>query len=98
MYKLAILPLSLALLSGCSTITSAEMRVASTLLDAELDSAELVICKLIPISTWQKRYGSTPERAAAWDRMCNAPASVPVPVVPTVVAPVAVASNPKVVP
>ena len=74
-----ILALSIAaMLAGCSTITSTEMRVASTLLDAELDGAELVICKLIPISTWQRRYGTTPERAAAWDRMCNAPASVPI--------------------
>jgi len=73
--------LLLALLAGCSTITSTEMRVASTLLESELDGAEMMICKLIPISTWQKRYGSTPERAAAWDRLCNQAQSVPV--VPT---------------
>jgi len=84
--------LLLALLAGCSTITSTEMKIASTLLDSELDGAELMICKLIPISTWQKRYGATPERAAAWDRVCNPAQSVPV--VPVAAAPTKAASAP----
>lgn len=64
-------------LAGCSTILNAEMKVAQTILDSEIQSAETVICKFIPMSTWQRLYGTSADRAEGWSKLCNTAAFLP---------------------
>ena len=65
-------------IAGCASIADKEMSAASSLVGTEVQSAEDVICKLVPISIWQIRYGNTPARAAGWSAICNAPSLTPV--------------------
>lgn len=66
-------------LGGCSTITSKEMQIAQSILDAEAQSAETVLCKYITMSTWQRQFGGSASRAAGWAALCNTPSALPVP-------------------
>lgn len=78
--------LCVAFLSGCSTLTSKEMQVAQSILDAEAQSAETVLCKYITMGTWQRQFGSSPARAAGWAALCNAPSALPAATAPIVPA------------
>lgn len=38
--------------------------------DALLENAEFVICRAAPVGAVTRRYGTTPELFAAWQRIC----------------------------
>lgn len=66
------------LLSGCATVVDKEMQVAQALIASEAQSAENLICKMIPIGTWMVMYGNSPARADGWSKICNAPSASPI--------------------
>ena len=65
------------LLSGCATIANKEMQAAQVLIASEAQSAESLICKMLPIGTWMVMYGSSPARADGWAKICNPPTVAP---------------------
>lgn len=68
--KITVIFCSVALIS-CATVVDKEMQAAGAVIATEVQSAENVICKLIPMGTWRVMYGSSPERAAGWAALCN---------------------------
>lgn len=65
------------LISGCATIANKELQVAQVLIASEAQSAESLLCKMLPIGTWMAMYGSSPARADGWAKICNPPTVAP---------------------
>lgn len=74
---LAYVAAVLLALGGCSTIASKEMQLAQYLLASEIQSAEDMICKFIPMNTWRRLYGISADRAEGWNKLCNAASFMP---------------------
>jgi hypothetical protein len=71
------LVLVLAALAGCSAIPQYEaakpvvIDKASQANDEALVDAMLVICRGVSVGAWQRAFGNSPERAAAWRTLCK---------------------------
>ncbi len=68
--KTILAVLALSLLAGCSTLTGVVDRGAEAN-DTLADGAEITTCRVISIGSWTRKYGSNPERAAAWRVLCH---------------------------
>ena len=66
-----------ALLSGCSLLPAAVGEVERQAADAVVESSERTLCVLIPVGTWMRHYGSSPERRAAWKALCSPTVEAP---------------------
>lgn len=79
--KTLTLTLILCLLaSGCTTLDAAQDVVAkrgASAADEARESAEWTLCHGISIGAWRRAYGSDPQRADAWARLCAEPEATP---------------------
>jgi hypothetical protein len=67
------LPL-LVFLAGCAqtdAIKSQAVETISGASDSALQDAELVMCRGITVGAWVRAYGSDPDKAAAWRKLCS---------------------------
>ena len=63
-----------AALSGCSTLNIARAAIdaqGKEVADRVLADAEFVMCRAVPVGAWVRRYGSSPDLAAAWKTICG---------------------------
>ena len=60
--------LSGALLSGCAGIKDRGAEVY----DRALEESEFVICRAASVGSVMRKYGGSPEMAAAWKTLCTA--------------------------
>lgn len=61
-------------LSGCSTLNIARTVIdvkGQEVADRVLADAEFVMCRAVPVGAWVRRYGSSPDLAAAWKTICG---------------------------
>lgn len=75
--KITLLLATLVLLAGCSLMPTGVSDFEEKLSTAAAQSSERTLCRNIPVGTWLRLYGSSPERMRAWQALCLAPTVTP---------------------
>lgn len=78
--KTVLVLLMMALLSGCAgwqVVQAGVARNGALVADEALETAEWAVCEAPTMGAWQRRYGSQPDRAEAWRRLCSRDAAKP---------------------
>lgn len=75
----AILAL-VVLFTGCAELSAVKSGIAThgaSAADDALEAAEWGVCKAPTMGAWQRRYGSLPDKADGWRRLCGSSVTVP---------------------
>lgn len=68
--KTSIIAALVLALTGCGTLGNL-VSAGAKLNDGAAEAAEETQCRVISIGSWVRKYGSDPERAAAWRVLCR---------------------------
>lgn len=75
--KTIILAVVLSLLAGCSLLPSRYSQLEEGMAQSVVQSSERTLCRDIPIGTWIRLYGASPERVKGWQSLCFNPVTAP---------------------
>lgn len=72
--NITVLLLAAVLMSGCAgwtTFRSSAVTQGARVADEALDVSEHGVCEAPTMGAWQRRYGNSPEKVAAWAKLCS---------------------------